>query len=125
MKRFIVGLIFATSNFLSADTVATETSAPKGQSMWQTLIMIAIALAFFYLILWRPEQRKKKAIERQRSLLKVGDKVTAIGILGTVDKINTETVVLKMIDGSKIEVLKAAINDVKGKEEKKPQVTSP
>jgi preprotein translocase subunit YajC len=35
-----------------------------------------------------------------------------MAILGTIDRITDTTVVLKMVDGSKIEVLKAAITDV-------------
>ena len=67
---------------------------------------------FFYFILWRPEQKRRKASEQMRSSLKKGDRVTAMGIIGKVDRIQEQTVVLRMIDGAKIEVLKAAITDV-------------
>lgn len=85
---------------------------PPDQGFWQTLVMISIALAFFYLILWRPEQKRRKAMEQQRSALKKGDRVTAMGIIGTVSSISENTIVLKMVDGSKIEFLKAAITEV-------------
>ena len=93
-------------------------AAPVGRenSFWQTLIMIGIALVFFYFILWRPEQKRRKALEKQRSSLKMNDRVTAMGIIGTVAKIQDNTVILKMVDGSKIEVLKAAITDVQSTE---------
>lgn len=91
----------------------------------QTLIMIGIAILFFYFILWRPEQKRRKALEKQRSSMKKGDKVTAMGIIGTVDKIQDNSVILKMVDGAKIEVMKGAITEVqsttqveKAKEEK-------
>jgi preprotein translocase subunit YajC len=51
-------------------------------------------------------------MEDQRSSLKKGDKVTAMGIVGTVIKIEENTVILKMYDGSKLQFLKAAINEV-------------
>ena len=51
-------------------------------------------------------------MDKQRSSLKSGDKVTAMGIIGTVAKIQENSVILKMYDGAKIEVLKAAITDV-------------
>jgi preprotein translocase subunit YajC len=76
------------------------------------MIMIAIAMTFFYFILWRPEQKRRKALETQRDALKKGDRVTAMGIIGTVLKIQEQTVILKMYDGAKIEVLKGAITDV-------------
>lgn len=85
---------------------------PRDQGLWQTLIMVAVAMSFFYFILWRPEQKRRKAMEEQRSALKKGDRVTAMGIVGTVLRVQENTVILKMYDGSKIEVLKMAISDV-------------
>jgi preprotein translocase subunit YajC len=87
-------------------------SAPPDQSLWQTLTMILIALVFFYFILWRPEQKRRKIIEEQRNNLKKGDRVTAMGIIGTVIRVQENTVIVKMFDGSKSEFLKGAITDV-------------
>lgn len=110
-----------TSLFIAFQTVlltgglyAQETEAPptRDQGFSQTLIMIAIALVFFYLILWRPEQKRRKAAEAQRNSLKKGDRVTAMGIVGTVVRVQEHTVIIKMFDGSKLEFLKAAITDV-------------
>lgn len=93
------------------------TPATQSGGMMQTLIMIGVAMMFFYFILWRPEQKRRKAAESMRSAMKKGDKVTAMAIVGTVDKINEQTVIMKMVDGSKIEVLKAAITDVQSTSE--------
>lgn len=119
---FILGLPLMVLS--SASLFAEGEAAPAPQSsFWQTLIMIGVALVFFYFILWRPEQKRRKAMEKQRSSLKVGDRVTAMGILGTVAKISDTTVVLKMVDNSKIEILKAAITDVQpGTEESSKRV---
>lgn len=106
---FMLFLMFVTTqNPLFAEG---DGSSPQ-QGFVQTLIMIAIAVLFFYIILWRPEQKRRKAMEEQRQNLKKGDRVTAMGIVGTVDKIEKYTVILKMVDGNKIEVLSAAITDV-------------
>jgi len=115
--------------FLTPATIVfAQDAAPTPQNgITSTLIMIGIALVFFYFILWRPEQKRRKAAEQMRSSLKKGDKVTAMGILGKVEKIQEQTVVLKMVDGSKIEVLKAAITDVqpaKEEESSKEEATS-
>lgn len=96
---------------MSLQLFAQDAPSPQG-SLVQTLMMIGIALVFFYFILWRPEQKRRKAAEKMRSSLKKGDKVTAMGIVGKIDRIQEHTVVLKMIDGSKIEMLKGAISDV-------------
>lgn len=98
---------------LPAAAMFAQDAAPSaGGGMSQTLIMIGITLAFFYFILWRPEQKRRKAAEQMRGALKKGDKVTAMGIIGKVDKIQEHTVILKMVDGAKIEIIKAAITDV-------------
>ncbi len=98
--------------------VLAQDAAPAPQSgITSTLIMIGIALVFFYFILWRPEQKRRKAAEQMRAALKKGDKVTAMGIVGKVDRIQDQTIVLKMVDGSKIEMLKAAITDVQPAQE--------
>ena len=92
-----------------------DAAAPQGNYM-QSLFMILLAIVFFYFILWRPEQKRRKAQKAQRESLKVGDKVTAMGIVGTIDKVEENTIVLKNIDGSKLEMLKAAVTEVKGTE---------
>lgn len=91
---------------------AEQPLPPADQGFIQTLIMIGIALLFFYFILWRPEQKRRKALEVQRNALKKGDRVNAMGILGTVSQIKENTVVLKMIGGSEIEFLKATITEI-------------
>ncbi len=89
-----------------------EVPPPPDQSFWQTLVMIGIAFIFFYVILWRPEQKRRKALESQRSSLKKGDRVAAMGIIGTVLRVGEHTVILKMYDGTKLEFYKAAITDI-------------
>ena len=79
----------------------------------QTLVMVGIALVFFYFILWRPESKRRKQMDAKRQALKKGDKVVvAGGILGEVSKVQPETIILRLTDGAKMEVLKAAIQDV-------------
>jgi preprotein translocase subunit YajC len=110
MKKLIVlfGSFFALPLF--ADEAV---AAPSAQgSYMQTIIMIGVALVFFYFILWRPEQKRRKKAEALRSSLKKGDRVTAMGIIGTVARITDTTVILKMCDGAKVEFLKGAISDV-------------
>ena len=80
--------------------------------------MIGIALVFFYFILWRPESKRRKEMDAKRKALRKGDKVVvAGGILGEVSKVQAETIILRLTDGAKMEVLKAAIQDVQPGEE--------
>lgn len=118
MKKFLA--LFALPLAVFADG-----AAPSSQgSMMQTFMMIGLALVFFYFILWRPEQKRRKAAEAMRSSMKKGDRVTAMGIVGLIDKVKEQTVILKMVDGAKIEMLKAAITEVQAQEEAKVEATS-
>lgn len=89
-----------------------EVLMPPQQGLSQMIVLFAISLVFFYFILWRPEQKRRKAADELRNKLKKGDRVNAIGIIGTVSDIKDQTVILRMVDGAKIEVLKAAITEV-------------
>ena len=115
---FIPGMLFMAQAFAEG-----EAPAAREGGMSQTLIMIGVALVFFYFILWRPEQKRRKTAEAQRNSMKIGDKVTAMGIIGTIARIQDTTIIVKMYDGSKIEILKAAITDVQASsEETKPEI---
>jgi preprotein translocase subunit YajC len=111
------GAFLTTSLPLFADGEA----APAGGqgSLTQTLIMIGVALVFFYFILWRPEQKRRKQMESVRSALKKGDRITAMGIIGTVVKVQDNSVIVALYDGAKMEILKAAITDVQASTEDK------
>lgn len=114
MKK--VSMCFAgILSLFAALPLSAEEAAPAARegNMMQTVIMIALALAFFYFILWRPEQKRRKQMDKIRTSLKKGDKVTAMGMIGTVAKVQENTVILSLYEGSaKIEVMKAAITDV-------------
>lgn len=112
MKKFASAL--AVLALSSSAALFAEGAAPApGNNMMQTGLMLVVALLFFYFILWRPEQKRRKMMEKQRSSLKKGDAVTAMGIVGTVAAINEQTIVVKTGESSKIEILKSAITEVK------------
>lgn len=112
MKKALTSLLLAFSLFSTSLFAQGEPAAGRESNLMQTVIMILIAVVFFYFILWRPEQKRRKALDKQRTSMKKGDRVTAMGIVGTLDKVQETTIILKMVDGAKIEVLKAAITDV-------------
>ncbi len=124
-KNLYKTVSFSSLLLFSSQAWADGESAVAGKEggMSQTLIMIGVALVFFYFILWRPEQKRRKASEQQRNSMKVGDRVTAMGLIGTIARIQDNTIIVKMYDGSKVEILKAAITDVQAAtEEGKPEV---
>lgn len=117
--RFILFTLMALLVQVSAFAQGVQAAAPqRDDGLTQTLIMVGIAIVFGYLILFRPEQKRRKEMEAMRDNLKKGDLVTAVGIRGVVSKVQDDTVVLRMVEGAKIEFLKSAITEVHpGKEE--------
>lgn len=94
-------------NLLQAENVlgATQEAAAESQqtgSPWTFWVMIALMLVVMYLFMWRPEQKRRKEMQKFREGLKKGDKiVTAGGIYGTVKEIKeNEPTVLIEVDGN-------------------------
>ncbi|MEX1012621.1 MAG: preprotein translocase subunit YajC [Waddliaceae bacterium] len=111
MKKLFPLFLMPLSLFAQSD------QPPSKNDPFQTVIMIGVGVIFLYFILIRPEQKRRKALEEQVKSLKQGDKVTAMGIIGTIVRVLDETVILKMYDGSKIEVVKGSVTQILGHEE--------
>ena len=97
---------------LSTMPLLADGGAPDpGNNLLRTVSFFGIVLAFFYLILWRPEQKRRKKMKNLREGLKPGDKITAMGIIGEIFEVKDNSIVVK-VDGAKIEMLKAAISEI-------------
>lgn len=101
-----------TSTLMLLDA-APQVAPARDGGIEQTFIMLILAMVFFYFIMWRPEKKRRKEMEAKRNALKKGDMiVVAGGIMCEVDRIKTDTLIVKLIDGAKMEILKGAIQDV-------------
>ena len=80
--------------------------------MMSTIAMLVIMLAIFYFMLIRPENKKKKELEKMRSELTVGDQVTTIGgIIGDICAVKEESIVIETsADRVRVEFAKWAIS---------------
>ena len=76
-----------------------------------SIIMLVVLFAVFYFMLIRPENKKKKELEKMRSELTVGDQVTTIGgIIGTICAVKEESIVIETsADRVRVEFAKWAI----------------
>ena len=80
--------------------------------MMSTIAMLVIMLAIFYFMLIRPENKKKKELEKMRSELSVGDQITTIGgVIGTICAVKDESIVIETsADRVRVEFAKWAIS---------------
>ncbi len=74
------------------------------------IVLIAMVLVM-WLVIWRPENKRKKEEEAMRSGLTVGDKITSIGgIVGKIVAIEAESIVIETSkDRVRMELMKSAV----------------
>ncbi len=94
-------------NQTAQDAQAVQQNATL--SMWIYFIVI---VAFVYFFMYRPN--KKRMVEYQKMLdsIKVGNRVLAAGIYGTVKKVNEKTIDMEIAKGVVIEVSKNAVASI-------------
>jgi preprotein translocase subunit YajC len=116
MNKYYFSFLCLCTSFLASGLFAQDGDLPpppqQEQGIMQIMIMMGIGIAFFYLILIRPEQKRAKDLEEMRGNMQKGARVAAMGIVGTVLRVQEDTVILKMYDGSKLEFLKGAVSEV-------------
>lgn len=105
--------VFSTTIATIFAQAAADPAAQQQAPGWTMLIYGALFLAIFYFMILRPQSQAKKQQDALISSAKVGDKViTNGGILGVISNVKDKTVLIKVADNVKIEVLKTHINSI-------------
>lgn len=78
-----------------------------------SLLFMAGIFAVFYLFIIRPQQKRQKELQQKVSGMKKGDKVvTNGGIIGIVNNIEDDSVLIEIDNNVKVRFLKNSITDV-------------
>jgi preprotein translocase subunit YajC len=73
------------------------------------LVLIAVV---FYVLLWRPQQRRMSAVRRLQAHLKTGDDViTTSGIFGRIVELRDDDLRLEIAPGTVVRVARGAIGE--------------
>lgn len=106
-------------------TISLAMAAPGGTGGAQggnpiaMMMPMLIIFAIFYFMLIRPQQRKEKERQKLIGNVKTGDRVIfSGGILGVVANVKEKSLVVKVADGVKMEILRGAVTSVLDKDEK-------
>jgi preprotein translocase subunit YajC len=95
-------------------------SGDGGANPIGSLLPFALMFVVLYLLILRPQMKKQKDQQRLIDELEKKDQiVTSGGIHGIIDNIKDDILVVKIADGVKIEVSRAAVSRVKNKEDAK------
>ncbi|MBI4024152.1 MAG: preprotein translocase subunit YajC [Verrucomicrobia bacterium] len=98
--------------------------APQsGEDATRSLVMsvgyMVVIFVIFYLILIRPQQKQQKELRTMLAALKTGDRVvTTGGIFGVVSQIKEKSVVIKIAENTKVEMLRSGVQQVLPNESK-------
>ena len=77
------------------------------------LFFLGALFFVFYFFIIRPQSKRQKEIQQKISELKKGDKVvTSGGMLGIVNSIDDETILLEIDSGVKARFQKSSVTDV-------------
>ncbi|MCL1891798.1 MAG: preprotein translocase subunit YajC [Alphaproteobacteria bacterium] len=86
-------------------------AAPKNDA-WGLVIYVVIIFAIIYFFMVRPNKKRMAEYQKMLDSLKVGSRVLAAGIYGTVKKIGDKTIELEIAKGVVVEVSKSAVASV-------------
>lgn len=89
-----------------------------GMETIQLVGMMALLFALMYFLMIRPQRKEEKRKQEMQSGLKKGDSVvTTSGLVASVATVKEDTVILN-VDGTRMEFLRSAINQIRGSEGK-------
>jgi len=114
-------VIKEVSMLLDLVSDAYAMGAPQGggqgggpQAFIMNIAPLVLIFVIFYFLLIRPQQKKSKELKSMLDNVKKGDKVvTAGGMYGVIESVDTNTVVLKVAENVKIKFTKTAIATVR------------
>lgn len=91
---------------------ATGAATTTANDWWGMLLYCLIIFAIIYIFMVRPNKKRMAEYQKMLDSLKVGNRVLAAGIYGTIKKINEKSIEMEIADGVVIEVNKGAIANV-------------
>jgi preprotein translocase subunit YajC len=94
-----------------------ETGAAPQSSAFM-FIWLGLMVALFYFMLIRPQKRREKERRALLEAVKTGDRILfAGGMLGVVANVKEKTLIVKIAEGVKVEIIRGAVSQVLDKGE--------
>ncbi len=92
---------------VAADGGGTASGSPL------QFVPIVLMVAIFYFVMIRPQRRREKERKAMISAVKAGERVLLTsGIIGEVATVKEKTLLVKIAEKTKIEVLKSAVSQI-------------
>jgi preprotein translocase subunit YajC len=93
--------------------LAATTATKSGGFPTQTLLFIAVIGLAFYMLMIRPQQRRRQQAQQKQDTIRPGARVrTTAGMYATVVDVDGDDVVLEIAPGIEVRYMKRAVMDV-------------
>lgn len=92
-------------------TQSTSTTQPQ-DGMWGMVIYCVVIMAILYFFMVRPNKKRMAEYQKMLASIKVGNRVLAAGIYGTVKKVNEKSLDVEIAKGVVVEINKNAVATV-------------
>ena len=100
-------------NLLPLTVAQAAPPAGTGGSPFQFPIMMAILFGIMYFLMIRPQRRREKERKEMIASVKSGARVLLTsGIIGQVTNVKEQTLVVRIAENTKIEVVRGAISQI-------------
>ncbi len=100
-------------NLLPLTIAEAAPAAAPGGSPLQFPIMMVILFAIMYFMMIRPQKRREKARKEMIASVKTGSRVLLTsGIMGEIVNVKESTLMVRIAENTKVEVVRAAISQV-------------
>ena len=87
-------------------------NAEPQAGMWGMILYCIIIMAILYFFMIRPNKKRMAEYQKMLDSIKVGNRVLAAGIYGTVKKINEKSLDVEIAKGVVVEINKNAVASV-------------
>ena len=107
---------------MGAPAGGAQGAAPQSGAFM--FVWLGLMVALFYFMLIRPQKRREKERQALLAAVKTGDRVLfGGGFLGVVANVKDKTLIVKIADGVKVEIVRGAVSQVldKGAEPEQEQ----
>lgn len=93
-------------------TIDTVTNTAAQGQWWGMLLYCVVVFGIIYLFMVRPNKKRMAEYQKMLDSIKVGNRVLAAGIYGTVKKVNERTIDVEIAKGVVVEISKNAVANV-------------
>lgn len=93
-------------------TIDTVNNTAQTGNVWGMILYLIVIFGVIYLLIVRPNKKRMAEYQKMLDSLKVGNRVLAAGIYGTIKKVDGTTIDVEIAPGVVVTVAKNAVANV-------------